>query len=101
MGFQVFILLFPRLVDILLKFSKQIIVPTLLVLNERLVLQRSFEIHHRVTHQLLHLERIEIFLVRNNVSQRCSDVLNLSELYSKHLVVLVKVLLDIIIGHTA
>ena len=42
MGFQVFILLFPRLVDILLKFSKQIIVPPLLVLDERLVLQCSF-----------------------------------------------------------
>ena len=101
MRFQIFILKLPRPVDVLFKLSQKIIVFPLLELDEWLVLQRSFKIHHCIANKLLHLKRIEVFLVRNNVSCRLPDILNLSELDSQHLIVFIKVLLQIVVCHAS
>ena len=69
-----------RFPEILLELHKQIIVPSLLVLDERLVLKSRFKVHHGVTNQLLHLERIEIRLIGQYIPNSGLSVFNLSEL---------------------
>ena len=101
MRFQIFILKLPRPVDVLFKFSQKIIIFPLLELDEWLVLQRSFKVHHCIAHKLLHLKRIEVFLVRNDVSCRLPDIFYLPELDSQHLIVFIKVLLQIVVSHAS
>ena len=97
MGLKVLVLQLARLADLLLQLCQQIVVSPLLVLDERLVLQRSFEVHHGVAEQLLHLQRVEVLLVRDDVPQRGPHIFHLPELYRQHLVVLVEVFLYVVV----
>ena len=69
-----------RFPEIFLELYEQVIVSSLLVLDERLILESRFKVHHGVANQLLHLERVEIRLIGQYIPYSGLCVFNLPEL---------------------
>ena len=83
-----------------LQVSEQLVVVLLLVLHVRLITHRCLQIHHVLTNDSLHLERIEMLLVVDHIAQGVLVILDLSELYIEHVCEFVKVLFHVVDRYT-
>ena len=101
MRHHVVIDLFEGFLLVLLKFFKHRVILLLRVLHVSLVLVGCFQLHHVLSDESLHLERVKVLLIIKHVSQRMLVILHFFKLDEEHVIQFVKVLLDVINGHAS
>lgn len=99
-GLHVVVRLAKRFLLMTLQVFEQLVVALLGVLDIRLVLHRRFQLHHVLPNDRLHLQRIEVLLIVQHVTQGVLVILDLLELYEKHVVEFVEILFHVVNGYT-
>lgn len=95
------ILSFPTDSEMLFYTYQCLIIHPLLVLHKNLVLLSYIKLGEILTDDVLHLDWIEVLLIRNHIAQTRFDVFKLLELNGEHITQPFHVFLDIVISHSA
>ena len=95
------ILSFPTDSEVLFYTYQCVIIHPLLVLHKNLVLLSYIKLGEILTDDVLHLDWIEVLLIRNHIAQTRFDVFKLLELNGEHITQPFHVFLDIVITHSA